>query len=122
VPHRERDIAQAVETRAAARAAAQELRAARDRVNHQRNVILPLRDQILNETQKHYNAMQVGAFQLLQAKQAQVDAGARYVELLRDYWLARAAIDQLAAGGAAEISAARSTSSASGNNPSQGGH
>jgi cobalt-zinc-cadmium efflux system outer membrane protein len=97
---RERYAAQAVEIRAAARAVAVELRSAFDRVRHQRSVILPLREQIVNETQRQYNAMQVGAFQLLQARQQQIDAGARYVELLRDYWLARAAVDRIAAGGA----------------------
>jgi cobalt-zinc-cadmium efflux system outer membrane protein len=119
---RERYAAQAVEIRAAARAAAVELRSALDRARYQRSVILPLREQIVNETQQHYNAMQIGAFQLLQAKQQQIDGGARYVELLRDYWLARAAVDRIAAGGASAETATSPIALSLTASNSQGGH
>jgi cobalt-zinc-cadmium efflux system outer membrane protein len=119
---RERYAALAIETRAAARAAVHRLRAARERARYLRRVILPLRQEVLDETQKQYNAMQVGAFQLLQAKQAQVDAGAAYVESLRDYWLARAAVDQLAAGSApVEVTVSRTMERAS-RSTDRGGH
>ena len=42
--------------------------------------------------------MQIGAFQLLQAKQQEIEAGGQYIETLRDYWLARTELDQLLSG------------------------
>jgi cobalt-zinc-cadmium efflux system outer membrane protein len=63
-----------------------------------REVQLPLREQIVNETQLNFNAMSTGVFQLLQAKRDQIEAGRAYVETLRDYWIARSEADQLLAG------------------------
>jgi cobalt-zinc-cadmium efflux system outer membrane protein len=42
--------------------------------------------------------MQIGVFQLLQARRDQIDAGRAYVQTLLEYWQARAALDQLMAG------------------------
>ena len=82
---RQRYTAQAVEVRSAARSAAIRVRLAKDRVVYYRRVMLPLRQQILNETQRQFNAMQVGAFELLRAKQEQVEAAGQYVQALNDY-------------------------------------
>lgn len=95
---RELYAAKAVDIRSTARATAIRLRAARERVAYYRQVILPIRQKVLDETQLHYNAMQVGVFELLQARQEQVRAGGEYIEALRDYWLARTEADALAAG------------------------
>ena len=59
---------------------------------------MPRRERIVNEAQLAYNAMAIGVFQLLQAKRDQIETGRVYVETLRDYWLARAEIEQLLAG------------------------
>lgn len=98
--NRTRDLyaATAIDIRAEARAAALRLRAAQERVAYYRQVILPVRQQVLDQTQLQYNAMQVGVFQLLQARQDQVRAGAEYIEALRSYWLARARAEAIAAG------------------------
>lgn len=88
----------AVRLRAAARVAAAELTAARDRVMYSRDVVLPLRQKVVDETQLQYNAMLVGVFQLLQAKREQIEAGATYIEQLREYWTARSNVEQLLAG------------------------
>lgn len=90
--------ARAIEIRAQARAAAIRLRAARQRVDYYRTVILPLQQKIVHQTQLQYNAMQVGVFRLLEARQQQVEAGAQYVQALRDYWLARSELGQITAG------------------------
>ncbi|MGD9713836.1 MAG: TolC family protein, partial [Thermomicrobiales bacterium] len=58
-----------------------------------RRVVLPLRSRIVERTQLQYNAMQVGVIQLLQAKQAQIDAGRAYLETVKDYWMARAGLE-----------------------------
>jgi outer membrane protein TolC len=92
----------AVRLRAAARVAAAELVAARDRVIYSRDVLLPLRQKVVEETQLQYNAMLVGVFQLLQAKREQIEAGATYIDQLREYWTARSNVEQLLAGRMAE--------------------
>lgn len=88
----------AVRIRASARALASELAATERNAAHYRSVLLPLRQKIVDETQLQYNAMNVGVFQLLQAKRDQIRAAQRYVQLLRDTWALRARVDQLLAG------------------------
>ncbi len=95
----ERFAALAVEIRSQVRRARALLHAARARADHYRRVVLPLRHRIVQQTQLEYNGMLVGVFQLLQAKQAEIDAGRAYVETLKDYWLARAELEG-AVGGA----------------------
>jgi outer membrane protein, heavy metal efflux system len=94
----ERTIARAVEIRSRARAAQSALLSARDRARYLERVVLPLRAEIVEQTQLQYNAMQVSAFQLLQAKRDQITAGGDYVDSLREYWYARAALDQILRG------------------------
>lgn len=82
-----------------------EVRAARDRLFTARHLVdryqtstLPLRERIVQESQLHYNAMQIGPFQLLQARQAQLDAGRQYTETLRNYWVARSDLERAVGG------------------------
>jgi outer membrane protein, heavy metal efflux system len=86
------------QVRSAARAIAAKLVSARDRALRIKNVILPARERILSETLLHYNAMSASVFQLLMAKRDQVESARGYVEALRDYWVARAEVEQLRAG------------------------
>jgi outer membrane protein, heavy metal efflux system len=77
------------------RTAVAQLESARARADRFRTTVLPLRMRIVEQTQLQYNAMQVGPFQLLVAKQQQIDAGAAYIRALRAYWLARTQLDQI---------------------------
>ena len=88
----------AQQIRAAVQEATSRLETARSSVAFYREVQLPLREQIVNETQLQFNAMSTGVFQLLQAKRDQIEAGRAYVETLRDYWIARSETEQLLAG------------------------
>ena len=85
----------AVEVRAAARAAKDHLDLARERALYSREVELPLNVRIVEASQLQYNAMQIGVFQLLQAKQNQIEAGRRYIEDLLDYWLASTEVESI---------------------------
>ena len=49
--------------------------AARKRFEHFRDNVLPLRQRIVQQSQLHYNAMLLGVFELLEAKQKEIDAG-----------------------------------------------
>ena len=88
----------AVQIRSTARAVQDRMEGTRDRVLYYRDILLPLRERIVNEAQLQYNAMQIGPFQLLNAREQQIETASAYIEALRDYWLARADIDLLLAG------------------------
>jgi cobalt-zinc-cadmium efflux system outer membrane protein len=63
-----------------------------------RDILLPLHERIVNETQLQYNAMQIGPFQLLRAREQQIETAVGYVNALRDYWLARGDVALLLSG------------------------
>jgi cobalt-zinc-cadmium efflux system outer membrane protein len=84
--------------RTAARTAAERLTAARANALEYRDVLLPLRQRVLDQSELQYNAMALGVFQLLAAKRDEVQTARAYVELLRDYWTARAEVERLEAG------------------------
>lgn len=88
----------AVRIRTTARGLAAQLETAAKSANYYREVLLPLRQQVLEQTQLEYNAMGASVFQLLQAKRDQIQAGRRYVELLAEYWDQQARVDVLLAG------------------------
>jgi cobalt-zinc-cadmium efflux system outer membrane protein len=88
----------AVKIRATAHALRDRAQGARDRVLYYRDIMLPLHERIVNESQLHYNAMQLGPIQLLRAREQQIETGVAYVEALRDYWLARTGVEQLLSG------------------------
>ena len=90
--------ARAVRIRAAVRTARNDLLIAARRVNHYQDVLLPLREQIVDQTQRQYNAMELGVFQLIVARRDQVRTGQEYVLALREYWHARSTLDQILAG------------------------
>lgn len=88
----------AVQVRAALRLARDRYVAAERVARFYRDEILPLRSQILADTFLQYNAMQIGVFELLVAKQQQIDAGRRYIDALEAYWLARVDLEQILSG------------------------
>ena len=79
----------AIRIRSTARAIRDRMQGARDRALYYRDIMLPLHEQIVNEAQLHYNAMQLGPIQLLRAREQQIETALAYIEALRDYWLAR---------------------------------
>ena len=87
-----------VRLRATARLVKERLQGAEDRARYTRDIVLPLRERIVRETQLQYNAMQLGVFDLLRAREQQIQAALTYVETLLDYWLARTDLEQLLSG------------------------
>jgi outer membrane protein, heavy metal efflux system len=88
----------AVEIRSAARTYRDRVASLRDRAGYLRGTYVPLRAKLLKETLANYNAMQVGAFDVLLAKQQELDAEREYVETLRLAWNARLDLEELLAG------------------------
>ncbi|MDL5054131.1 TolC family protein [Oscillatoria laete-virens NRMC-F 0139] len=94
----EKHAALAVNIRANVRATIGRLTKGREQAIFLRDQVLPRRQEIVDETQKQYNVMQIGVFQLLQAKRDQIDAGRQYIERLRDYWMARSSVELISTG------------------------
>jgi outer membrane protein, heavy metal efflux system len=96
--------ATSVELSAKARAARATAQATYEEARHLHDVVLPLRQQIVDETLLHYNAMDADPFQVIAARRELVDAGHQYLDALRRYWGAMAEVDALRAGVALEVS------------------
>jgi len=90
--------AQHNELRAAARAARATALATYDEARRLHDVVLPLREQIVGETLKHYNAMDADPFALIAARRELVDGTHQYVDALRRYWNAMAEVTALSRG------------------------
>lgn len=94
----QRYLALAVQIRSEVRSARDRMLLARERVDYLQSTAMPLRRRVVEESQLQYNAMQVSLFDLLRAKQDEVNAGREYVEALRDYWVARAELEKAVGG------------------------
>lgn len=95
---RELHYALAIRVRAVTRSTRDRLVGERDRAVHYRQVLLPLRDRVVRDTQLQYNAMQLGPLELLRAKELQIETATRYIGALREYWMARADLGLVLAG------------------------
>ena len=78
--------------------ASERLRAARDIAEIYRDDVIPTREKVVAESQRHYNFMLVGPMALLQAKRDEIEAYQKYIEAVRDYWSARAELERAVAG------------------------
>jgi outer membrane protein, heavy metal efflux system len=87
-----------VEVEAAARRLSARVEALRERSAYLRDVYLPLRERLVEETLQFFNAMQIGAFDVLNAKQQQMDAKREFIETVRDAWLVSLDLKELLAG------------------------
>lgn len=91
-------IATAVELRARAREVRQRVLGAYAEARHLRDVVLPQRQRLVNETLKQYNAMNASTFELLSSRRDLVDAGRQYIDAMRRFWRASADARALARG------------------------
>ena len=89
----------AVSARSEVREARDRMLASRDLATYYRETLLPQRVRILDLTLRYYNMMFKGAFDLLLAKQDEVEAERAHLEAWRDYWIAKAELER-ALGGA----------------------
>ena len=60
--------------------------------------LLPLRRTVLEQSELEYNAMQLGLYELLATKKAEVESFRAYIETVRDYWVARAELERALGG------------------------
>ncbi len=95
---RERYVGLAIGVRASVRAARNRAVASELLARRHRDVLIPARTRVFEQTLRLYNAMQIDVFRLLQSRREQLEAARAYIEALRDYWQARATLDQVLAG------------------------
>jgi cobalt-zinc-cadmium efflux system outer membrane protein len=98
--------ARSIEVRSEVREVHARLLAARLAVNLYRSEIVPTREKLVALSQQQYDAMLLGVYQLVQAKQNEVNAYRGYIETVRDYWMARADLDRAIGGSALSVPAA----------------
>ncbi len=74
------------------------LSAIRALVEDYRQTLVPLRTKVVALSQQRYNAMLAGAFELLIAKQNEVNTYREFIDVVRDYWTRRAELEWKAGG------------------------
>jgi cobalt-zinc-cadmium efflux system outer membrane protein len=87
-----------VEVSAAARRLSERVNALRTREAFLRETYLPLRKRLVEETMQTFNAMQIGAFDVIDAKQGETDARREYAETRAAAWIAILDLSELLAG------------------------
>jgi hypothetical protein len=87
-----------VEVRSEVRENYAALQTAYEMAKYQREVVVPLSQAVLEETQKEYNGMLMGVYDLIEDTREQISAGKDYVEKLRDFWVAYAELEQAVGG------------------------
>jgi outer membrane protein TolC len=88
----------AIDLRSAAREVSARLTSAQRRARQYGSVIVPAQESVMQQAILQYNAMQIGVFQLLEARRGQLEVALDYVETQREYWSAVAELDALLAG------------------------
>lgn len=88
----------AIEIRSSVRLARSRMVASRRLIEYYKSTALKAREQLVALSQLQYNGMQIGLFQLLQAKQSQINGYREYLDTVRDYWIAQAELERAAGG------------------------
>jgi outer membrane protein TolC len=91
-------VAVATELRARARAARIAALSAYQEARHIRDILIPLRQQVLDETLLHFNAMDADPFQLIIARRELVDTQHQYLDALRRFANAMSEVSALRRG------------------------
>ena len=73
-------------------------RAAHDIALRERDEVLPLRRVIAEQDRKRYDAGQISVFDLLAEARAQIAGASDYLQSVRDFWMARSALDAVRSG------------------------
>jgi outer membrane protein TolC len=110
------------ELRSEAREASSRLSSAHLRARQYQEIIVPAHRRVTAQTLLQYNAMQVGIFELLQARREELDAQLAHIETLREYWSATAAINTLLGGKRVQPDPRTSSASMSGSSETTKGH
>jgi outer membrane protein TolC len=112
----------AIQLRSAAREARARVLSAHKRAERYQTVIVPAQAKVMEHSLLQYNAMQLGVFQLLEARRAELEVALDYTDTLREYWSAQAELDALLAGRVVSASQSSAHVALPTDAGSQGGH
>lgn len=118
----ERYVGLAIDLRSSARDTRNRLVSSHARAKQYQDVILPAQRTVLEQTLLQYNAMQIGIFQLLQARRELLDVELAHVDTLREYWSAAAELQALLRGRAVRADSPTSSTTLSAAAPATEGH
>ena len=93
-----RETELAISIRSEVRTARARVIFARTLVERYVTVLVPLRQRVVELSQQQYDAMLLSVYQLLVAKQNEINAYRELIEAARDYWIARADLDRATGG------------------------
>ncbi len=93
-----------LDIRTGVHAAAERLAEARDRLDAYTRDLLPMHGALVEESQLHYNGMLIGVYDLLEAKQAELETRRGAMAARLDYWLAHTELERLTEGQLPEAS------------------
>jgi cobalt-zinc-cadmium efflux system outer membrane protein len=85
----------AIEIRSAVRTAHYRMCMTQQQALYYREVLIPLNERITRETQLQFNAMQLGVFQLLAAKQREITVKRGSIRAALNYWIAHTQVQQI---------------------------
>jgi cobalt-zinc-cadmium efflux system outer membrane protein len=88
----------AIDARSEAREALLRMQAAHAVAQHYRAALLPLEQTVVEETVKYYHGMLVGVYDLLLARQGQVQAARDYIAASKEFWMAWAELERAMGG------------------------
>lgn len=119
----ERDwVADSIALRSEARTQAIKLASSLRAAQQAQNILGPLSQDITRESVLHFNAMQIGLFELLQDRRRQTETALMAIDATRDYWLARTDLDSLLSGVFPDNVSEAAAPRMSGDGESAGGH
>lgn len=84
----------AIDVRAEVRSAIARLQTSRAAAHEYGTQLVPVRERIVQFSQQRYDAMLLGPYQLLQAKQSEFDSYREAIEAQRDYWKAHSDLER----------------------------
>lgn len=88
----------AIEARSKIRVGRERLVLAHRRAQYLRDVVVPRHDRLGGEALLRYNAMLIGAYDLLEIQSGAIEARIELAEAERDYWVARAELERAVGG------------------------
>ncbi len=88
----------AIEARSEVRKAYAQYRSAHEMAARGRDEILPLRKSVSEEDLLRYDAAQISVFDLLADARAEINAVNDYIQSVRDFWIAKSALDNALVG------------------------
>jgi outer membrane protein TolC len=88
----------AIEARSEVRTAYAQYRAAHEIAARERDEMLPLRKSISEQDLLRYDAAQISVFDLLADARAEIGSVNDYIQSVRDFWIARSALDSVLLG------------------------